>query len=187
MSQCEFCQTLTACGDPVERTAQEVAHFGEVGGCESVSVSVHSPAPVGNHELIHIVIVSPQQVLPDGALNPVIFKSALKNGLSCLRQDASDNEFAVTMDARRLENQDRQFHGCTCIPAGQLRFAGEERSVCIYDTGYKDRPHHADIMIPCEEKISGSQQKKVFKKLRDHIAPFFVPTNVFRDGRLVGI
>lgn len=200
--------TCSACKDAFARAdtkllAEKVDSAGgsEVCGCEKYQASDHSPGAVGDEEMLIILINDPSDLLAEGYLGPQIAMQIDRSGKSSLREKADNKEIEITYELIKANSQEgtpeRFLHGFCVIPAGALRTGGNsetrinDRFMCIYDTGYKDRPHHADILAPDARRLLGSNasktQIKKFQRARIHqlieeIGSAFIPVDQFRNG-----
>jgi hypothetical protein len=148
---------------------------------------------VGDEEILHYLVPTPEGRLDNGHLNPTFLTSVDVDGLSVLRDTAEDSEFEVTLAELRPRWQDRNrsLEGVMSFKTSLVRHAAENRLCCVYDTGKQNKPNHADLMAPSLEghpqAVSANQLKKLqkirIKKIVDKIGPSFTPVSEFRNGR----
>jgi hypothetical protein len=118
-------------------------------------------------------------------------------GLSVLRDNAANEEFerTVTELKARAEarGKERFFHGICSFTARSIRYSGNDRFLCVYDTALPNKPNHADIFGPDLKAIAGvtmskgeqeRQNRARIKQFIDLIGNCFIPAANFRDGAL---
>jgi hypothetical protein len=150
-------------------------------------MSVHSPSRVANTETLHFLASDPQTVDPrSGRLLPLAVAQVNKGGLSVLRECATDQEFVSTIEllvaASRAKQQNRYLHSIRHVTTESIRTHDGRRFLGVIDTGYRDRPAHADIF---GSKPSGrmAQEKQTMILLSKLDANFTLTSN-FRRGVL---
>jgi hypothetical protein len=135
--------------------------------CERVTVGRHgSPSPVRSSEILHSVLIAPADLENDQIAITVI-THAEKNGMSVLRDGASNEEFRQTINIRRQDNANRHFHGVASIRCAEVRALNlppnandplrRERLYCVFDTDLEGRPHHADIFATMHPNAQASK------------------------------
>ena len=121
-------------------------------GCETVSVSPHSPGPVGDDETIGRLVCVPMHVhkkRPE--LLPSFFGHAFTFGLSAQRLErASEDELASWLNAFVGAADDRVWLGHVESAASTVRAirrVGQEdsRGFCIYDAALEANAAHVEI------------------------------------------
>ena len=132
--------------------------------CESDSVSDHSPGPVVDNEVLVRTVFSEWKVGGDGYATPAGFRDdPPKRGLSVDRLKYSNDNSLVSMKRKdpRYKNYLR-FTGATCSKVRSL-LHDARRLHCVYDSGTKDNPYHADI---CQNIYipSGTAGRNLLKK-----------------------
>ncbi|MBA9069888.1 hypothetical protein FHR71_003649 [Methylobacterium sp. RAS18] len=140
--------------------------------------------------------MSDPKALLNGSLNPTALIQIDSGGLSILRDAASDDEFLLTIDQLKSratqQGSEWYFFGVCTFSAATVRYDGDERFLCVYDTGLPDKPHHADIMGPDLRALSqpaiskGEQERRNrarIKKMIDKIGPVFIGASRFRGGK----
>ena len=164
-------------------------------GCEGFSVSEHSPGPVRDDEVMHFLASLPNSRLESGHINPQYLTQLDQDGLSVLRDGASDSEFKITLDQLMVHWKEREksLEGVISFSAAQIRAAKDPRLCCIYDTGEKERPHHAELMTSdtakCFPNVAANQMKKAKKErlreIMELIGNAFTPAKDFRGGKFL--
>jgi hypothetical protein len=157
--------------------------------CESFSASPHSSGRVEDGEELNLLVTDPQHLLQDGALHPGLISRIDTSGVSVLRGAACDSEFRITYgllaEASRAKGVPRYLHGICTFTARDVRYEGEKRLLCVYDTAYEDRPGHADLLAPRFPAGTSRGEIERFKKaLVRRIGPTLVRIEKFRDGAL---
>jgi hypothetical protein len=132
-------------------------------GCEQISLHKLSPGVVLDDEEVHFVVCHPDGTLDDGKLNPTFLIQLAYHGLSVLRASATDSEFELTLLElkERWNRSVRKFHGIATFRAGKIRYNGDDRLCCVYDTAMPGKPHHADIAGPGIKAENNSELKKL--------------------------
>lgn len=160
-------------------------------GCESFSVSPHSPGIVSDPEILHYLVPTPEGRLENGLLNPSFLVQVDVEGLSVLRDGASDQEFELTVAELRprWRDKNRVLEGVMSFTAEAVRYESEAcRLCCVYDSAMPEKPHHADLMAPELPALSKSQLERQrrarLKMIVDKIGNSFTDARSFRQGRL---
>lgn len=162
-----------------ERASSVMEACGDSFACEQVTVSRHSPGPVLPDETLNLLISDPQGLLDKGKLHPALFSQISKKGMSVLRGGASDDEFKNTFLILSENGNERYLHGIGVIKAECLRMNDGVQRLGVFDSGYKDRPHHADVV--------GSMDRKGLERIRRDLVGQItvVPVSEFRSGMLM--
>ena len=161
--------------------------------CEAATVSQYSPGPVKNNEKMHFLASLPNARIDSGHINPQYLSQLEKDGLSVIREAASDDEFAITLRilGEQWKDKGKTFEGVVSFYASQVRDIKEPRLCCIYDTGEPDRPHHAELMVTkiavCYPDLKENELKKARKerimKVMKLIGNGFTSAKEFRHGK----
>jgi hypothetical protein len=180
-----MCRAAAAFEPANERASRIHAVADRQFDCECYNLSRHSPGPVDDAEVLNFLITDPQSLDPRSRnLLPVIARQVYEKGMSVLRDRAADIEFELTyFELKRssdAKGKERFLHGVCAFRAREIRYDGNSRFAGIYDTGLRDRPHHADIMAPPPE--NRIEKERSLKKIIDKIGPGFIDVNGFRNG-----
>jgi len=114
--------------------------------CEDESVSDHSPGRVADQEILVRAVFSELKVGSDGEETPASFLAdPLNRGLSVDRLKYLNDNSLVSSKRKdsRYEGYLR-FTGARCRSVRSL-LHNEHRLFCVYDSGTKHNPYHADI------------------------------------------
>lgn len=185
VSGCRCCRALKRDGTLVERMALASS---VPCGCEKTRLRCASPGIVKDDEELFFMVPHPGAMLGD-KLNPTFLTQVDENGLSTLRQAAKLPEFDQTLSElkERWEPKARKFHGVAVFKTSKVRYAGNERMCCVYDTALPGKPHHGDIAGPKLEASSKSALERLkrarLKQLVDAVDRF-EPAATFRGGAL---
>ena len=149
---CRACRRAAAREDR-GRVAAVFACSVDTFACEQCCATWYSPGRVEDHEVLHFLVTDPQTIdTRSGKLLPRAVNQVHERGLSVLRDCASNEEFEITFAMLRRasdsKGQQRYWHSVSIIPAMAVRYNGDGRAFAVLDTGYRDRPAHADIMAP---------------------------------------
>ena len=168
--------------------------------CERCTVGRYgSPGIVASSEMLHSVIIQPvDPKIRNDELWYTFITHAEENGMSVLREAASDDEFRETIRLRLKGDPTRSFHGVVSFPCasvrqlvartdGHGRIAGD-RLYCVLDSDAERRRHHADVFATLPRsgtKVSNKaawrrQRSDLMKLLRDN----FATPGQFRGGSL---
>ncbi|WP_369720057.1 hypothetical protein AB8Z38_22920 [Bradyrhizobium sp. LLZ17] len=162
-------------------------------GCELFPMADTSPGPVADVEALHLIVSDPTDLDANGLLNPASLIRIDTSGLSVLRENAGDVEFDHTITELKARsaaaNKPRSFLGVCIFSAQTVRHQNGERLVGVYDTALPMKPHHADLVGPCLQKIQGlsnSQHEKAkrkrIKEIISLVGRCFDPARSFRNG-----
>ncbi|WP_146030401.1 hypothetical protein [Thalassospira sp. GB04J01] len=190
---CEACRAaLSATEDKVNEVNKCTS---EPCGCEKYRASENSPGPVLDEETLNYLVPTPDGRTESGHINPLFMNQVALNGLSVLRNTASNSEFELTIKQLRprWESKERKLEGIVSFDARSVRYLEGKRLCCIYDTALPDKPNHADVMSAPwtgpEQVLTRrqlSQRKKiVIKEIIDQIGTNFSSAASFRDGSLI--
>jgi hypothetical protein len=195
---CKACRAAAAHENDEEIAAKFHAAAATVCGCENFRLSDHSPGPVKDSELLDLIISDPQGIQGGKPPHPSILVQIDRGGLSVLRDTASSQEFEDTIqelkNRSKASGRERFFYGICSIPTAEIRFDGESRFLCVYDTAFPTKPNHADIIGPdlkamADSEISRPEQERRnrvrIKRFIDKIGDCFVSANAFRNGEFV--
>jgi hypothetical protein len=195
---CATCRAAAAHDIDGEIAAKLHAASEAVCGCEKFRLSVHSPGLVDDSETLDLIINDPQSIQDGKIPHPSALVQIDRSGLSVLRDRAGNDEFELTINELKARaqasNKERFFHGICSINAAAIRFNGEARFLCIYDTALPTKPNHADIFGPdlkamCVTEISKGEHERRnrarIKKFLDVIGDCFVPARDFRGGAFI--
>jgi hypothetical protein len=148
------------------------------------------------------VIIKPNDYKTDSALKYTFITHAENNGMSVLREGASDREFSETINLRLTRSKPgAEFEGVLTFRCKDVRGlvaqqtapgrVKGDRLYYVLDTDIEGRPHHADVFATVprwrhSEKISAravwrQQRSELMELLRE--APEGPDT--FREGRLL--
>jgi len=156
-----------------------------------------SPGRVRSSERLYSVIIYPTDVqTPGPELMYTFISHAEKNGMSVLREGASDEEFHATIELRLKGRDDRRFHGIASLLCSDVRrllaktrVDGQEvgdRLYCVLDTDIAGRPHHADIFATVPRKRPNKAVRRLQRnRLMELIRGSLERPDAFRGGRLV--
>lgn len=189
---CEACRAaLSATEDKVRKVNNCMS---EPCGCENYSVADNSPGPVQDNEVLNYLVPTPEGRTENGHINPLFLNQVTVNGLSVLRDSAANSEFELTiLELRpRWQSKQRELEGVISFKAKDVRYLGDARLCCVYDTALPDKPNHADLMatplIEQDETVTNSELKKrkkvKIKAIIDQIGNNFSSASIFRDGIL---
>jgi hypothetical protein len=169
-------------------------------GCEQFRLSDYSPGQVGDEETLNLIIIDPQGIQGGKIPHPGALVQIDRSGLSVLRDRSINEEFEITINELRARAKangvERFFHGVCSFRASAIRFDGEGRFLCVYDTALQEKPSHADVFGPdlkamaSPEVISNGEHERRkrarIKKLIDKIGDCFAPASTFRNGVFAG-
>ena len=195
---CKLCREACFHPDLKERAVRTHAAADGVCGCEAFSVSDHSPGLVADDEPLHFVVSDPKALL-NGSLNPTVLMQVDFGGLSVLRECASNEEFDITIkqlkERATAADSEWYFFGVCTFNASSVRYDGDKRFLCVFDTGLPDKPNHADVMGPdlsamIQPQLTKTQKEKLnrarIKKMIDKIGPVLTGAARFRTGIFAG-
>lgn len=180
---CRLCR-LAAAREDSERVAAIFACSDEAYVCEECCASRFSPGRIQDGETIHFLVTDPQTVDPrSGKLLPSAVLQMHRGGLSVLRDCASNAEFQITFNMLKTSSdakgKERYWHSVSSPQVRSVRYNANNRCVAVIDTGYKERPAHADIIAPLLERREREKQTKHLLSTMDaHLSA----VAVFRGG-----
>jgi hypothetical protein len=191
---CEACRAALA--HPNEKEIASKLHAATDGpcGCEKFRLAPQSPGVVQDDETLNLILTDPQSIKDGKSPHPGVLVQIDTFGLSVLRDAASNQEFEHTIreliQRSKERGQERFFHGVCSFQAGEVRYDGQDRFLCVYDTALPEKPHHADVFGPDlsapEDKISKGERERRsrarIKKLLDRINGRFASVAAFRGG-----
>jgi len=167
------CKDLTSRCDPVHLCEDMRIAFPEC-RCESESVSVFSPSPVADNEILARQIFSPIHIDPEtGKVTPAAFSDVANKGLSVSRltycpEEEVDRKGDQKARVDTERGRKKSYHGFIRGRCGDLRAIKKDdgqRLFCVYDTAFEHDAAHADA---CQAVDQGpSANKKARKILRD--------------------
>gem|GEM_PF-4497517 len=192
---CERCRAAHAHAVDDEKAEQFRNASDRICGCENFRLSDHSPGPVADGELLHMLVMDPQSIV-DGWLHPSRIKRFTTSGQSVLRDGASDAEFELTAaqlqaNAYRASKKTR-LAGILSFLTANVRYCMTDRLLCVFDTAMEEKPNHADLMCsglgPLSEDWSKNKRKKEeYEYAREVIIALgrmFNSPETFRNGML---
>jgi hypothetical protein len=155
--------------------------------CERYAIGPRCPGPVADTEFLNLIISDPQTVDPrSGRLFPVLVTQVDGNGMSVLRDQATDAEFDITYaemkQASDARGKPRFFHGVCRFLAGDVRYEAGERYLGVYATALPRRRHHADILAPPPPAMTRKEQEARKKRIIDKIGSRLLSVSDFRNG-----
>ena len=169
-----------SCRDAAKETGSRCAKFAELGECvcEQVQSTDYSPGPVSNEEILIRHIFSPAHFdAGTGTLKPQAFSDVWGIGLSVTRgAHVLPEDFrSLTLQllgVKKKRNPRNALVGVLLISVDTVRGmhfdAALGRMLCVYDTGTKSNPAHADVCTPLMEPTSDEKAA-----LRDCLTSMF--------------
>lgn len=163
------------------------------GDCEAVKVSEYSPGPVEDHETLVRLVLHPIHVDErTGVVVSVAFTDVWKSDLSVFRDERASLEeiqFAVEQmkatGLRKTPPRERRVVEVRSARVAAVRYdmmpKAKARAFRVYDTGEKEKPHHASVFLTKAARIELSE-KSVRKRLFEL---FGVVAGKYRDGLVV--
>lgn len=148
--------------------------------CEPHKASKYSPRPVDSNELLTRFAISPRhKANANGAVKPSIFSQVTTNGCSVQRESIADDDEIVSFVKRSVNTDELGWLGVLEGRCDQLRRINLMRqpghqSVCVYDTGERLNPSHAELFHSRE-----SLAPEDVVELRGQLMA------IFNDGKLV--
>lgn len=192
---CQECRAAFAALDHLDITRLRAAKLDEacpVCTCENVSVSDFSPGLVVNKELLLRLLLAPQHMNKRRAPRAAALTDAETHGLSLFRDKyASDQEIIAQAEKlvqrARGSNPKAGVFGVLQIAAEQVRDychpQDSSQSYCIYDTGLKEVPSHAEIfqrVANVDPALCEDRRRELFSL----VCTGFIPVADFRNGIL---
>ncbi len=184
---CRACRAA-ATHQPVRERAARIhtACHGQF-ACERFSLGPRCPGPVADVEYLNLIITDPQAVDPrSGKLLPVLVTQVDGNGVSVLRDGATDEEFHVTYAEMKrgsdAKGRERFLYGVCRFLAGEIRHENNQRFLGVYATALAQRRHHADVLAPPVATRREQEARK--KRIIDKIGPRIIDGAEFRGGAL---
>jgi hypothetical protein len=184
-SNCRSCRSAAHFLPASERAARIHRACQEIFGCERYKLGKGSPGPVRDEEYLNLLISDPQTVdHRSGKLLPVLVNQVDGNGLSVLRDAATNQEFEVTFAEMKRgsdsRGQPRYLFGVCRFLASAVRIEDSVRYLGVYDTALPQRSHHADVCAPPLNSRREYEARK--KRIIDKIGSSLIPVHGFRGG-----
>ncbi|WP_340583871.1 hypothetical protein [Brucella pseudintermedia] len=153
-------------------------------------MDARSPGVVSDNENLHFIVRDPDGLLDNNLLNPVFVQQLFRNGMSVLREAASDDEFRLTVTELQQNwiPKNKRVHGMLTFRAMAVRYQDDHRLCCVYDTSLDNKPNHADMMAPKIKDVPGTPlrivKERIVKALIDKMGNDFTPAADIRGGIL---
>ena len=165
------------------------------GDCEAVSVSDHSPGPVEDQETLVRLVFHPIHVdEKTGVVVSVAFTDAWKSDLSVFRDElARLEEIQLAIEQmkatglRKTPPRERRVVEARSARVAAVRrdmlSKAQSRAFRVYDTGEKEKPHHASVFLT---KAARSELSE--KSMRKRLFELFSAIGgKYRDGLVLSI
>ena len=140
--------------------------------CEAFRVSEFSPGIIENQETLLAVITSEGFVSDAGKVEPTFFETRMATGFSTDRKQFTTQ---VEYDERAAQlkeiNAERENYGSIEISVEGIRSVtySDKRAVAVYDTGLKENPSHAEIVMTAIPPKGTKRRKRIRSELRREI------------------
>lgn len=146
----EVCQKFFS-SDRGDHFADNLDRLFPDGACECVSVSAHSPGPVGNTEVLISIVPTDQWIDENSMVKPVMADRSHTGLSACRRQYTSpayvDALAHQLVQDRRASGREGSVVGVVGIDVDVVRSAmhGGRRLFTVYDTALLENPSHSEI------------------------------------------
>lgn len=161
---------------PDAREAERVATLNSQApscACEEFRTSCYSPYPVSSSETIFRFVFHPTHFNRKGDLKDSLFSHVFNRGCSIQRDLATSDEIAAFVRGFLDANPKCMWKGVVTAKCAEVRGItindGGNRSVCVYDTGEKKNPAHAELFksqFVVEEADGPELRVKLFKAFK---------------------